>query len=241
MAPDRRRLAWIALLALPAAAARAGDGADPALERCDRDTADRLRFLESHLDEKSGYAEGYWVGWTAVYSAGIAVQGARAGLDDDAGKRADAIVSVVKAGVGLTDNLLRPPPAKDGTRELHTISTSDAGGCARRLARAEEILRENAADSRRRRFSWKAHAGNLAINLAGALIVAEGFDESSGWTSGALGLAVGEGRIWSYPWHAPGALAEYERRFPASGVPRPPETSWRLEPWGNGARLVVQY
>jgi hypothetical protein len=241
MTPNRRKLAWIALLALPAAAARAVDGADPALDRCDPDTRDRLRFLESHLDEKSTYAERWWIGWTTVYSAGIAVEGARAGLADDAGPRADAIVTAVKAGVGLTDNLLRPPPAKEGTRELHTISTNDADGCARRLARAEEILRENAADSRHRRFSWKAHAGNLALNLAGALIVAEGFDESSGWKSGALGLVVGEGRIWSYPWHAPGALAEYERRFPASGVPRSPATSWRLEPWGNGARLVVQY
>ena len=150
-------------------------------------------------------------------------------------------MSAVKAGVGLTDNLLRPTPDKDGTRELRTIPTSDAQGCARRLARAEEILRENAADSHKRRFSWKAHAANLGLNLAGALIVAKGFDEPSGWTSGALGLAVGEGRIWSYPWQAPGVLSEYERRFPKSGVPQPPETSWRIEPWGGGVRVVVHY
>jgi len=241
MTTNRRRIAWLALLVLPAAVAVADDETDAALARCDRDTGDRLRFLESHLDGSSSYAEGWWLGWTAVYSAGIAVEGARAGRDDDRGARAEAVVSAVKAGVGLADNFLRPPPAKEGARELRAIPTSEPDGCARRLARAEAILRANAADSRHRRFSWKAHAGNLAINLAGALVVAKGFDESSGWASGALGLAVGEGRIWSYPWQAPGALAEYERRFPASGLPPAPKTSWRLEPWGDGARLVVQY
>jgi hypothetical protein len=241
MVANRWMLAWIALVVLPARVAIAGDDTDAALDRCERDTRDRLQFLESRLDSNGTYANGWWIGWTAVYSAGIAVEGARAGLTDDGGKRADAVVSAVKAGIGLTDNFVRPPPAKRGTRELRTISTSEPDGCARRLARAEEILHENAADSRKRRFSWKAHAANLGLNLAGALIVAKGFDESSGWTSGAVGLVVGEGRIWSYPWQPPGVLAEYERRFPKSGVPQPPETSWRLEPWGGGVRLVVNY
>ena len=121
------------------------------------------------------------------------------------------------------------------------MPTSTPEGCAQRLARAEQILRENAARSRRERRSWIPHAGNLALNLAGAVIVAKAFDESSGWASGALGFAVGEARIWSYPWQARGALTEYERRFPASGVPRPPDTTWRLEPWGAGAQVGVRY
>jgi hypothetical protein len=242
MTTARRTIVCAALLALGAGTASAGEVADAALDRCDGGTRDRLRFIEGHLDGKRTYAQRWWMGWTTVYTAGIAFEGASAGFADDRGDRAAHIVSAVKAGIGLADNLLRPPPARLGTRELRELSTSTPTDCARRLARAEEILRENAAAARERRFSWKAHAGNVALNLAGALVISEGFgDETKAWQSGALGFVVGEGRIWSYPWHASGALEEYERRFPASGLPPTPETTWRLETWGGGARFVVNY
>ena len=51
---NRRKLVWIVLLVVPAAGARADGAADPAVDRCDRDTRDRLRFLESHLDGSRG-------------------------------------------------------------------------------------------------------------------------------------------------------------------------------------------
>jgi hypothetical protein len=239
----RRTIVWTVLIAMHAGAAiAAAQGVDPALDRCAGDTRDRLRFIEEHLDSKQTYAQRWSIGWNSVYTVGIVFEGARAGFADDRGDRADHIVSAVKSSVGLAEGLLRPPPQRLGTRELRDLPTSTPDECAARLARAEEILRENAADSKEQRFGWKAHAGNLALNLAGALVLAEGFgDESAAWQSGALGFVVGEGRIWSYPWHAPGALAEYERRFPASGLPPTPETTWRLESWGGGARLVVSY
>jgi hypothetical protein len=160
---------------------------------------------------------------------------------DDAGERADQIVSAVKSGIGLGQNLWMPPPARDGADALRGMPADSAAACAERLARAEDVLRRNAEESREQRFGWIPHAGNLALNAAGALIVTQGFDEKSGWASAALGLVVGEITIWTYPWQAPGALAEYERRFPASGVPQPPAASLHLEPWGNGARLVLRY
>jgi hypothetical protein len=233
-------MVWIALT-LGAGTARAEQTPDAALDRCESGTRDRLHFIEGHLDGARTYANRWWLAWNGVYTGGIVFEGGRAWMADDRGERADHVTSAVKSVIGLTENLLRPPPAKHGTRDLRGIATDSSDGCAQRLARAEEILRENAAESRRERWSWKPHAANLALNLAGALIVAEGFDESSGWTSGALGIAVGEGRIWSYPWQADGALEEYERRFPASGLPSTPETTWRLESWGAGARVVVRY
>jgi hypothetical protein len=231
-------LAATALLALggngPAAAAE--EAWDPALERCTGDTGARLRFLEGNLEEDRGYAHWWWHGWTGVYTGGIVVQGARAVVEEEQGKRADFIVTAAKSSIGLARNLWSPPPARLGARELEGM-----GDCDARLARAEEILRRNAEDSRRERRSWIPHLANFGLNLAGALIVAEGFDESAGWTSGALGFVVGEGRIWSYPWQAGGALAEYERRFPASGVPQPPPTTWQLESFGNGVRVTLRY
>lgn len=237
-----RTIGWIALIAWHAGVALAQDAPESAIDRCEGDTRLRLRFIEEHLDSKQTYAQRWNIAWNTVYSAGIVVGGGQAWMADDRGDRAAQVVSAVKATIGLTQSLLDPPPARLGMRDLPTISTDSAEGCATRLARAEEILRENAEKSREERFSWKPHVGNVALNLAGALIVSEGFgDESAAWQDGALGFVVGEGRIWSYPWHADGALKEYERRFPASGVPQPPETTWHIESWGAGARFVVRY
>jgi len=238
----RARLGWLVpmlLAALPASRAKAGANGDP--ESCTGDTGERLQFLEGDLDDKRTYADRWWKAWSAVYVAGIAVEGTSAGLADDSGARADHVVSAAKAGIGLTHNLLRPPPARLGTRDLEQISTRTEDGCTERLARAEAILRENAEASRKNRFAWKPHLANLALNLGGAVIVAEGFHEPRGWASGAVGLAVGELRIWTYPWQADGAWKEYQRRFPASGVPQEPATSWHIEPSDGGARLVVDY
>jgi hypothetical protein len=216
-------------------------GVDPALERCAGDTGARLRFLEASLAGDRRYADLWWKGWTSVFAGGVVVQGTRAGFEGDEGQRADLIVSAAKAGIGLARSLWSPPPARLGASELASISTATPAGCEERRARAEAILRRNAEKTASERRSWIPHAANLGLNLAGALIVAEGFDEQDGWVSGAIGFAVGEGRIWSYPWQAENALAAYERRFPASGVPHAPAPSWHFESWGTGARVTLRY
>lgn len=232
-------LCWIGSGAAPVAAEEPAP--DPALERCTGDTGTRLRFLEARLAGDRRYADLWWKGWTSVFAGGVVFQGARAGFEGDEGQRADLIVSAAKAGIGLARSLWSPPPARRGASELASISTATPEGCAERLARAEAILRRNAEKTAFERRSWIPHAANLGLNLAGALIVAEGFDEQDGWVSGAIGFAVGEGRIWSYPWQAENALADYERRFPASGVPHAPAPSWHFESWGAGARVTLRY
>jgi hypothetical protein len=240
-APMHRILVAALLLALAAPAAAKEVAVDPALERCGGDTGARLRFLETNLEDDRRYADLWWKGWTTVFVSGIVVQGARAGFEGHEGQRADLIVSAAKSGIGLARSLWSPPPARRGAAELQGISTDTPAGCAERLARAEEILRRNAEDGRSERRSWIPHLGNLGLNLAGALIVTQGFGERDGWGSAALGFAVGEVRIWSYPWQAGNALEEYEQRFPASGLPATPPTTWHFEPWGAGARVTLRY
>lgn len=139
--------------------------------------------------------------------------GALAGFEDERGERADHAVSAAKSAIGLSRNLLAPPTAKEGVEPLRAIETTSPLGCERRLALAEELLRRHVEDARDERRSWRPHLANLALNLVGALIVAEGYDEGSGWGSGALGFVVGEVRIWTYPAQAQDTLEEYERRF----------------------------
>jgi hypothetical protein len=101
---------------------------------------------------------------------------------------------------------------------MRAVDPVDESACRERLRVGEELLRTNARESESR-WSWKRHAANVAINVAGALIVAEGFDESRGWRSAGIGIAVGETFTFSHPWKGDDDLAEYERRFESIGVP----------------------
>jgi hypothetical protein len=103
--------------------------------------------------------------------------------------------------------------AKDETLALRRVDHAAPGGCERRVALAEGLLERAAEQARRERRAWLPHLSNLALNLVGAWIVAESFHEGSGWSSGALGLVIGEIRIWTYPSRAERILAEYRRRF----------------------------
>lgn len=199
---------------------------DLTLSRCEPETADRLRFLESQLASNARYADRWWWLWNGVHGGGIVAGAAMAAVENGRGKRADGTVGALKATIGLTQNLLAPPVAREGVKGLRAIQTDRPDGCSERLAAAEELLRDAARDAHEERRGWLSHAGNLAINLIGALVVAEGFDEGSGWSSGALGLVVGEVQIWSYPWQAEAMLEEYERRFPRTAGAAP---HWRTE------------
>jgi hypothetical protein len=123
---------------------------------------------------------------------------------------------------------------------MRAVDPVDESACRERLRVGEELLRTNARESESRR-SWKRHAVSVAINVAGALIVAEGFDESRGWRSAGIGIAVGETFTFSHPWKADDDLAEYERRFESSGVPAVKPVSWSVGPHLGGVRLQLNF
>jgi hypothetical protein len=208
------------------------------LSRCEAGTAERLRFIEERLEQRQPHATWWWRGWTGAYAVGTVVQSVRAGIEDSEGKRADLTVGAVKALIGTTRLLFDRPTARLGAEPMQAVAPSSEAACRERLSVGEDLLRKNAKESDSR-WDWKRHAGNLALNAAGAAIVAYGFDdETRGWRSAAIGIGVGEAMIFSHPWHGDEDLAEYERRFQGAGAAR---TSLRLVPWGSGARLVLNF
>jgi hypothetical protein len=206
---------------------------------CEPDTAARLAFIEDRLERRRAYAGWWWKGWSAFYGVGTAVQAYRAGHENDDGKQADLVVSAVKAAVGTAALLLRSPTARRGADPLRAIEPTSPERCRARLARAEELLRESARESGRRR-SWKAHAVQVLVNAVGGVIVAEGWDERTrGWRSAGIGIAVGEASILTYPWKADEDLQAYERRFGRPVAASKP--TWHLSAWGRGARVMIRF
>jgi hypothetical protein len=232
-----RRVAILAVVLVVGLGARTGHAGAP-YGACDADTAARLTFLEQRLDERRTYADRWWKVWTGGYALGTVVQSVRAGIEDDEGKQADFVVGAVKALFGTTRLLLFPPTARDSADAMRSIPLDSAAACRDRLAEGERLLRRNAEESASR-WSWKRHLANVAINVAGGVIVAEGFDESRGWTSAGIGIAVGETMTFTHPWTGEDDLEEYERRF--ASVPTATSPEVRIGSWGRGLRLTVLF
>lgn len=215
--------------------------ADDTLARCSAGTGERLRFIEDRLEERRPYAQYWWMGWTGFYGLGTVVQSVRAGLEEDDSKQADLVVSAVKASFGVTRLLIWPPTAKAGAAAMRTVDPQDESACRERLRIGEELLRRNARESESR-WDWKRHAANVGINVAGALIVAEGWDDPSrGWRSAGIGIAVGEAFTFSHPWKADDDLAEYEQHFGQSADLAPQKVSFDVAPRLGGLALSMRF
>jgi hypothetical protein len=224
-------LGWVA-------AAGADEGA---LGRCSGGTAERLHFIEDRLEVRRPYAQYWWLGWTGFYGLGAIVQSAQAPFEGDDSRQADLVVSAVKASFGVTRLLIWPPTAKAGADAMRVVEPTDESQCRERLRIGEELMRKNARESESR-WDWKRHAGNVGINVAGALIVAEGWDDPwRGWRSAGIGIAVGEVFTFSHPWKADDDLAEYDEKFGQSADLNPKKISWDIAPRLGGVAFQLKF
>jgi hypothetical protein len=150
-------------------------------------------------------------------------------------------VSAVKAGIGVTRLVFWPPTAKDGADAMRTVAPSDESACRERLRIGEELMRKNARESQSR-WDWKRHAANVGLNVAGAIIVAEGWDDPSrGWRSAGIGIAVGEIFTFTHPWKADEDLAEYEAKFGTSPDLAPRKISFNMAPTLGGLSFGMKF
>jgi hypothetical protein len=229
-----RPLLLVAALALPGIA-RADVPVVVDTARCDPDSGARLRWLVDRLEAREFYADWWWRGWISFYGLGVVIQSVSAGVEDDTGERADLVVSAVKAAGGVVRLYYDRPPARLGADPILETPVVDEASCRDKVRQGEDLLREAAEDSDTR-WNWKAHASNVAINVAGGVIVAEGFDEDDGWISAGVGIAVGEVMLWSRPWKGRSDLEEYETRFAPA-----PKVSWAIVPFGRGAQVQLRF
>ncbi len=204
----------------------------------DAEVNERLAFLEHTLDERRLYADLWWKGWTGFYGLGMVVQSVEAARTDDGGRRADYIVSAVKALGGVINQVRRPLFAAQGADPIRALPGQTREQRQVQLKESEILLRRR-AEQADQRFSWVRHSANFGVNLAGGVIVSEGFDERTrGWRSAAIGFAVGELMIWSQPWWPRAQLGEYERRF---AVGNPNRVSWEIVPTVGGGAVAVRF
>ncbi len=197
----------------------------------------RIAFIEERLDAHRKHAYYWQWGWTGFYGAGLVVQSLRAGLSEDNEHQADYVVSAVKAAGGVARMLLSPHPGRQGADPIRAMGGTSREAKARKLAKAEELLVEN-AKAADRRWSTKAHAANVLVNLAGGAIVWGLGAPSDALSATLLGIAVGTANIMSSPWYADKDYAEYQQRF---GNRTSRKWDWKLVPTMGGAAVHVTF
>lgn len=219
-----------------------------AYRHCDPDERARLLFLERRMEDHATYARWWRRGWNTFYTVGIAWETTHAVLEvDHRGARANHIAGASKAVVGLARGWWSRPIASRGLPSLdESLDHLEEDGmpedpCGARLEVAHDWLAESAKQSHRQRWGWIPRTVNIALNGVAAVVVAEAYDYDAAYLSGGIGIAVGELRLWSYPYQAKGILEDYERTFDEDAGPVEPETSWSIEPWTSGARFVVRF
>jgi hypothetical protein len=204
-------LAVIASTALAASApARAGEP-DPGAR--EDEVAERLRFIERHLDAQVAGAEAWTGGWATFNVAAGGFEIYRAAGTRDRAARTDDIVGVAKATIGITGRLARPLHSRRGAAELRGVPDATPSERERKLALAERLLYRNAREADLCR-QWLPHVINVALNVAGAIVVWAVSDAPGvAWQSAGIGIAVGEVVIWTQPMKAKRDARDYQRRF----------------------------
>jgi hypothetical protein len=197
----------------------------------------RLRFLEERLDDGETWAKYWQWGWAGTYSGSTVYGTVRAIVTNKEKNRTDHIVSAVKSAIGTSWMLLSRQPGRNGADSMRAITGNSRDARLARLAEGEVLL-QAVAKRAEQRSDWRMHAGNIALNLAGAGFVFGFGRDSDAWLSLGVGTAVGELSIFSAPARGIQDLSDYQTRF---GMKTASRFHWTIVPTMGGAAVMVTF
>jgi len=211
----------------------------------------RLAFLEQRLDDGEQYAKYWQWGWTSGYALGIVYGTAKSisccstrksgdsnSVSGNSHKsRVNYIVTAAKSTIGTTRLLLTRHPGRNGADAMRAIEGDSREARLARLAKGEQIL-QSVAERAKERWDWKSHAGNVALNLAGAGFILGFGRDSDAWESLGVGIGVGTLNILTAPKRGIQDLNDYETRF---GMKTANRFNWSIVPTMGGVALQVSF
>ena len=211
----------------------------------------RLAFLEERLDDGETYAKVWQWGWTTGYSLGIVIgvteaatccSNKKSGPANSVKKkrneqRVTHYVTAVKGAIGTTRMLFWRHPGRNGADSMRAIEGDSRETKLARLAEGESVL-QSVAKRAEQRWDWRAHAGNIGLNAAGAGFIFGFGRESDAWESLGIGIGVGTIQILSAPKRGIQDLNDYETKF---GMKTADRFQWMIVPTMSGAALRVTF
>ncbi|TFH87759.1 hypothetical protein EQG41_06685 [Billgrantia azerbaijanica] len=164
--------------------------------------AAEYRAYEDALARGARHAELWQIGWTGVYAGSLALNAWQASEASDRDDRYDARVGVVKSALALTGMLTDRQPHPAAYRQLQEGKDD--------IERARRLIEAVAAEERRRR-SWEARLGSLAVNAVAGLVIGVGDGrERDGAINFATGMLVSELQLQSQPHQATAAINRFQ-------------------------------
>lgn len=164
------------------------------------DSSARVAFLREALARDESPSRTWFIAWTTTYAAVTAAEATLSVTVSDPGLREDSGVGAVKSAIGFAALLVIPPPSLRRPGFLAPDATPEE---RRAWSDLEAEHLRDAANMERLGRSWLAHAGVIAVNLAGgAYLWLKDNRVASGILSAVSGTAVGEIQIFTQPTHA---------------------------------------
>ena len=200
---------------------------------------ERVEFLTERLNEGQKNAKIWQVGFTTGWSLGVVLSTVQAATTSVKDTRATAIVTAVKASIGVARLLVWPHP---GARGAEPILAIEGDSRAAKLARLEagELQLSRTAKRGASRKTWLPHLGNVGLNLIGGGILVGVASTKDGLISAGVGILAGEVMLWTMPWRSVQDLDDYEKRFD-DGLPSKPQVTWRIAPRMGGGAIEVTF
>jgi hypothetical protein len=208
----------------------------------DEELEQRTQFISERLDDGQLHSQVWQYGFTAGYSLGVVI-GTYQAIDERNAKdhkMAAGIVTATKAAFGVARLLYAPNPGRNGSEAIQAIEGETREDWIARLHTAESELHdvERRAESR---WDWKRHAGNLAVNGAGAAVIAGLGGSSKAIESGVVGVVVGTIMTFTMPWRGVDDAEDYRNMILDDNLPQDPEVSWNLYSTGTGLGVQVDF
>jgi hypothetical protein len=208
----------------------------------DEELDQRTQFISERLDDGQLHSQIWQYGFTAGYSLGVVI-GTYQAIDERNAKDhklAAGIVTAVKASFGVARLLYAPNPGRNGSEAIQAIGGETREDRIARLYTAESELHdvEKRAESR---WDWQRHAGNLAVNGAGAAVIAGLGGSSKAIESGVVGVVVGTIMTFSMPWRGVDDAEDYRQMIRGDKLPDDPEVSWNLYSTGTGLGIQLDF
>lgn len=197
----------------------------------------RLAFITQRLDDGRTHAFLWQWGFFALNAGGM-IAGAAVAPGDEGDDQVYDIIAASKGLIGVLYLLTSPMPGRHGADPIRDMPAATHAERAAQLAAAEALLYETAGRSYQR-TSWVLHAGNAAINAAGAsvLLAREAYGKAA--QSFFIDFTVGEAQILLQPWQPLHDWKDYEQF--TTGVPPEPQARWQLVPQAEGLALRLEF
>lgn len=185
---------------------------------------------EEALARGTRHAQLWQVGWTGIYAGSLALSAWQASEASDDDDRFDARVGVVKSTLALGSLLMNRQPHPAAYRQLQQGE--------RDIERARGLLLAVAEEERRRR-SWQARLGSLAVNTAAGLVIGVGDDRpEDGALNFATGMLVSELELRTQPGQALAAVNRFQpTRLSLGGLSLEGEVALLVGPHRLGVAL----